>query len=84
MVTLESSWCPRWVLVVVPHWGRNRKGDGLFSRVWLIGKWFQTKRGRFRLDRWKKLIAVRHWHRFPGEVVVPHPWRHPMLGWTVL
>ena len=27
------------------------------------------------------LRAVKHWHRLPREVVVPHPWRHPGSGW---
>ena len=24
---------------------------------------------------------VRHWHRLPIEVLVPHPWGHPRSGW---
>ena len=26
--------------------------------------------------------VLRHWHRLPREVVVPHPWRHSgQAGW---
>jgi len=28
--------------------------------------------------------VVRHWHRLPVEVVVPHPCRHPRSGWMWL
>jgi len=24
---------------------------------------------------------VKHWHRLPREVVMFHPWRHPISGW---
>jgi len=27
------------------------------------------------------LRAVKHWHRLPRKVVVPHPWRHPRSDW---
>lgn len=30
---------------------KKKDGDGLFSRVCDKGKWFQTKEGRFRLDK---------------------------------
>jgi len=28
-----------------------------------------------------KVRVVRHWHRLPREVVVPHPWRHSVSPW---
>jgi len=37
-----------------------------------MGKWFQTKRGRFRLDIRKKFFTVRvvrHWNRLPKDMV---------------
>jgi len=32
-------------------------------------------------EKFFTLRLVRHWHRLHGEVVVPHPWRHPVSGW---
>ena len=45
---------------------------------------FELKEGRFRLDIRKKffmIMAVRRWHRLPGEVAVLHPYRHSRSGW---
>ena len=32
-------------------------------------------------EKFLTLRTVKHWHRLPREVVVPHPWRHPRSGW---
>ena len=50
------------------------EGDRLFSRDSCQdkGKWFHTKRGRFRVDIRKMFFIirmVRHWHRLPRYVV---------------
>ena len=70
--------------------GSCKKGGRLFSRV----RCDRTRESRFKqkverliLDIRKKLLTVRvlkHCHRLPRAVVVPHPWRQPRLGWMRL
>jgi len=67
--------------------GCKKEGGRLLSRVcWdrTRGNVFKLDEGRFGLDIKKinfMIRVVRHWHRLPREVVVPHPWRHSVSSW---
>ena len=59
--------------------GYRKGGDRLSSRFCCDRtrrNGFRLKEEKFRLDIVEKLFSirvVRHWHRLPREVVVPHP-----------
>lgn len=45
------------------------------------GNGFKLKEGRFRLSGRKILRVMKHWHRMPRELWVPHPWSEGQVGW---
>jgi len=50
----------------------RKDGERLFSRACCArtkSSGFQLKEGRFRLGIRKKFFEMKHWHRFPREVV---------------
>jgi len=64
----------------------KKDGERLFTRACsdrTRGSAFKLKKGRFRLDRRKKFFTMRvvkHWSKFPSEVVDAPPWKCLWLG----
>ena len=69
---------------MIPDGAVRRKGTGSAAGSVVTGQGKMISNYRRGDLEFFIIRVVRHWHRLPREVVVPHPYRHPRSGWTEL